>query len=139
MVHDFKKFPELTNNQMQFYYWESPHKQLVEDFNAVVIKVIDGDTVRVKITERDFDFPIRLAKIQAPELDEEGGLDSAVWLRDKILGNEVRVVMNFRNRVEKFGRLIGDIIFGGDSMSEASIRNGHSLDFWDAIGRKQWR
>ena len=37
MVHDFKAFPELTNSQMDLYYWDSPHKQITDDFDAVVV------------------------------------------------------------------------------------------------------
>ena len=48
MAHDFKNFPELTNRQMQVYYFESPHKQVTEDFRGRVIKVTDGDTIRVE-------------------------------------------------------------------------------------------
>jgi len=49
MAHDFKKFPELTNNQMQIYYFESPHKQITEDFKARVVDVHDGDTIKVEV------------------------------------------------------------------------------------------
>lgn len=128
MAHDFKKFPELTNNQIQFYYWDSPHKQLFEGFLAKVVKVSDGDTIRATMQERDFDFPIRLRGIDAPEI-EEGGLASAKWLRDKILGEEVYVQIDPKNRVGKFGRLIGDVIYGGDSMSDAALREGRAVVF----------
>jgi len=73
MAHDFKRFPELTNRQMNLYYFESPHKQITQDFVAKVVKVTDGDTIRVKWEDRDFDFPIRFIDIAAPELDEIGG------------------------------------------------------------------
>ena len=62
MAHDFKLFPELTNRQMQEYYFQSPHKQITENFAAKVVKVTDGDTIRVEVDFRDFDFPIRIAE-----------------------------------------------------------------------------
>lgn len=130
MAHDFKKFPELTNTQAQFYYWDSPHKQIFEDFRAQVIKVIDGDTVTVKAQFRDFDFKIRMARIQAPELKDDGGLESKDWLSARIKGQEVIIGIDARNRVGKFGRLIGEIIFGGDNMSDASLRERQSIDFF---------
>lgn len=113
---------------MQFYYFESPHKQVQEGFMANVVKVTDGDTIRVEWSERDFDFPIRLARIQAPELGE-GGEQSAEWLEKELLNNEVYVQIDFRNRVGKWGRLIGDVIMGGQSMSDASLNLGHSVPF----------
>ena len=127
-MHDFKKHPELRNNQLDIYYFESPHKQIFENFKAKVIKVTDGDTIRVETDFRNFDFPIRLAKIAAPELDE-GGLESAIWLRDKLLGKQVEILINKNNRVGKWGRLIGEILSEGFNINEASIREGQSIPF----------
>lgn len=122
--HDFKRFPELTNKQMEVHYFESPHKQIMEDFRATVTKVHDGDTIKVRWDERDFEFPIRLARIQAPELSEEGGDVSRDWLRDMILGEEVEIRVNRNDRVEKWGRLLGDVIHMGISMSDEIMRMG---------------
>lgn len=128
--HDFKKFPELTNTQMQFYYWDSPHKQIIEDFRAQIIEVTDGDTVKVRAQFRDFDFKIRMARIQAPELKESGGRESRDWLTTRIKNQEVIVGIDARNRVGRFGRLIGEIIFAGENMSDASLRDRQSIDFF---------
>ena len=70
----------------------SPHKQLIEDFVAKVVRVKDGDTIQVTMQDRDFDFPIRLAKIAAPELDEVGGSRSQKFLEKQILGEYVEIV-----------------------------------------------
>jgi len=127
--HDFKKFPELTNRQMQIFYFESPHKQIWENFNARVNRVIDGDTIEVEANFRNFLFPIRLNIIDAPEMDEVGGLESALWLKNKIEGKEVEIIIDPKNRVEKFGRLLGDIIADGELISEASLREKQSRIF----------
>ena len=37
MAHDFKKWPELRNSQMALYYFESPHRQITEDFDYILI------------------------------------------------------------------------------------------------------
>ncbi len=129
MAHDFKRFPELTNRQMQLYYFDSPHQQITENFEAKVVKVTDGDTIRVETEFRDFTFPIRFANIAAPELNEEGGKQSQSWLEDQILGEEVTVLVNNRNRVEKWGRLLGEIIHMGININEASKANGESIQF----------
>ncbi len=128
MAHDFKRFPELTNSQMQFYYFDSPHKQITEGFLAKVIRIIDGDTIRVKWDERNFDFPVRLLKIDAPELDE-GGLESALWLKNEILGEEVYVTIDRKQRVEKWGRILGEIIHMGRNINQLSLEMGHSIPF----------
>jgi len=129
MAHDFKKFPELTNNQMRLYYMDSPHKQITENFFAKVVKVTDGDTIRVTWEERDFNFPIRLSNIAAPELNEEGGKESKSWLEDQIMGEEITVIINKKNRVEKWGRLLGEILHMGININEASKANGESIQF----------
>jgi len=135
MAHDFKLFPELTNRQMEIYYFDSPHKQITEDFRARVVKVTDGDTIRVKCDFRDFDFPIRILDIAAPELDEEGGIEAQKWLQSLILGEEVDIIMNPKIRVEKWGRLIGKVFFRGMDMSEESIREGHALKWEERAER----
>ena len=129
MAHDFKLFPELTNSQMDIFYWQSPHKQIVEDFMAKVVKVTDGDTIRVETSFRDFSFPIRFINTAAPELDEEGGLASQEWLSRQILGQEVEILINEKNRVEKWGRLLGEILFRGTNINEESINTGHAVIF----------
>lgn len=126
MAHDFKRFPELSNSQMQIYYWESPHKQITENFTARCVKVTDGDTIRVMWTERDFSFPIRLHNLAAPELDERGGIESQKWLENLILGEDVEIILS-RMRVEKWGRILADIFHNGIRISEESIRNNHGI------------
>jgi len=126
MAHDFKKFPELANSQMDFYYFESPHRQIIESFSAMVTRVKDGDTVQVRWTERDFEFPVRMARIAAPELNEVGGRQSRDWLAEQIEGEEVEIIINPINRVGKWGRILGDIIHLGQSMSQISMDLGYS-------------
>ena len=129
MTHDFKKYPELTNAQMQLYYFQSPHKQITDNFKAVVVKVTDGDTIRVETDFRDFNFPIRFSKIAAPELNEKGGEESQRWLEKQIMGEEIEIMMDPNNRVEKWGRLLGEVMHGGFNINEMSLINGKSIPF----------
>ena len=127
-MHDFKKYPELTNSQMQFYYFDSPHRQITEGFVGRVKKVTDGDTIRVSWSERNFDFPIRFANINAPEMNA-GGEQSKKWLANLLMGREVYVKINPKNRVGKFGRLIGEVFLDGINMNEESLREMQSIPF----------
>ena len=136
MAHDFKLFPELTNKQMQLYYLDSPHAQITQDFRARVVKVTDGDTVRVEVDFRDFDFPVRFVNTASPELDEEGGEKSQSWLEEQIGGEEVDVLINPKNRVGKWGRLLGEIIHRGLNINKLSVMLGYSINWRD---RKQVR
>jgi len=126
---DFKKNPELRNSEIDFYYFQSPHKQIFEDFKATIIKVSDGDTVRVVTEFRDFDFPIRLLDIDAQELKASGGPEAQNFLENFILGKEVDVIMDRNRRVDKWGRLLGKINFHGLDIGENMIRNGHATTF----------
>lgn len=132
MAHDFNKFPELTNNQMQFYYFDSPHQQIAEDFEAKVVRVIDGDTIQVSTNFRDFDFTIRMLDINAPELNE-GGRDSKSWLTEQILGKVIFIEIEPKNRVGKFGRLLGRVIESGMDVGQLSLQLGFSRPFGTEI------
>ena len=128
MTHDFKLFPELTNNQMQFYYWDSPHRQILEDFEGKVVKITDGDTIHVKWRERDKPIVVRLANIAAPELDEKRGFESRNWLEKQIMDEYVRVEL-IPLRVGKWGRILGEIIHMGININNSSIDWGYSIPF----------
>ncbi len=128
MPHDFKKFPELTNSQMELYYFQSPHKQITEDFRAKCVKIIDGDTIKLQVDFRDFYFPIRLANIAAAEMNE-GGKESQSWLEKKVLGKDVDIILS-PQRVEKWGRLLGNVMLAGLDVGEESMAAGQSTT-WD--------
>ena len=125
MAHDFRKFPELTNSQMDIYYFDSPHEQIFENFTAKVVKVTDGDTIRVLWDRRDFDFPVRLMDINALEMGE-GGEESQSWLERQILGKDVEILINPDRRVEKWGRLLGYVMLKGVDVGNESVREGMS-------------
>ncbi len=117
---DFKRFPELRDNQVGTLYFASPHKQIFEGFRAKVVKVVDGDTVRLLWDQRDFDFPMRLSYIDAPEGKE--GEEAKSWLEDQVLDQEVDIEINRNNRVGKFGRLIGRILHNGLDMGTVMLQ-----------------
>lgn len=128
--HDYKKFPELTNSQINEFGFTSPHVQIEEDFEAIIEKVKDGDTVQLSTTFRNFTFPLRLANIDAPELNE-GGAEAKAWLKGQIEGKKVNVIIDRNNRVGKFGRLIGEIIHGGINVGEME----EAMGFATVIGK----
>jgi len=127
--HDYKAYPELTNTELQVLGFTSPHTQITEDFSATVVKVHDGDTVTLRTDFRDFDFPLRFLDINAPELNEPGGKDSRDWLKGEIEGREVDIIINRKNRVDKYGRLLGRIMFQGLDMGEVEVRQGRATPF----------
>ena len=135
MEHDFKKFPELTNSQMGLYYFDSPHQQIAEDFDAKVVKVHDGDTITLQVDWRDFNFPLRFSNIMAAELNEENGKAARDHLAEMILGETVRILIDKKNRVGKYGRLLGQVNYKGFDMGEQMKQDGYAIGVWqDQMG-----
>jgi endonuclease YncB( thermonuclease family) len=126
--HDYKKYPELTNKQLETMELESPHKQITEDFMATVVKVHDGDTITLRVDFREFDFPLRLLNIDAPEMSE-GGEEARDYLKGVILDEEVEIKIDRNNRVGKYGRLLGKVVSLGMDMGEALVRLGYAVPF----------
>ena len=131
MARDWVKFPELRNSELEIYYMQSPHKQILGNFRAKCVKVIDGDTIRVRWDRRDFDFPVRFWGTDAPELNQEGGSESQSWLESVILDEEIEILIDPDNRVGKFGRILGTIMSRGMNINEDSIRQGWATSFDD--------
>ena len=127
MAHDFKRYPELTNSQMNMYYFDSPHQQITEDFDARVENVHDGDTIRVSVDFRDFSFPIRMSNLMAAELNEEGGIRSRNRLKSLIEGTMVEIIIDKMNRVGKWGRLLGKVRSKGFDVGEQMIEEGFAV------------
>lgn len=126
--HDFKNFPELSNTQLEEFGFQSPHKQITEDFFATVIKVHDGDTITLRTDFRDFDFPLRLLGIDSPEMNA-GGEEARDWLRNQILDKKVDIKIDRENRVGKYGRLLGRVMSGGIDMGDAELILGYATTF----------
>ena len=122
--HDYKKFPELTNKQLEILRFSSPHFQITEDFTAKVSKVHDGDTITLEMDRRDFPFPLRLLDIDAPELNQEGGHEVQAWLEGQILGEKVEIKIDAKQRVGKYGRLLGKVIHRGMNLNETMLGMG---------------
>lgn len=127
MAHDFINFPELSNREIEEHV-VSPHPQITEDIIVDVVKVIDGDTIRVSWSERDFNFPVRFLGIDAPEMNE-GGEEAKEYLKGVIEDEEVLLKIDKNQRVGKYGRLLAKIISLGMDMGETMKRIGLVKDF----------
>ena len=128
--HDFKRFPELTNSEIDEFGFLSPHEQITSDFVGLVVKVSDGDTVRLRVGFRDFDFPLRFSSVDAPELSTgSSGQEARDFLKELILGELVDVRIDRFNRVEKYGRLLGDVVVGGLNVGEVMVYLGFAVPF----------
>lgn len=128
--HNWVRYPELTDSEMEEFGFLSPHEQIVSDFTARVVKVHDGDTIRVECDFRNFDFPVRFLYIDAPELDRgQRGFEARDYLRGVIEGEEVLILVDRFNRVDKYGRLLGRVISAGQDVGEMMVHAGHAQLF----------
>lgn len=127
--HDYIKYPELTNTQLEVLGFTSPHVQITRDFQAKVVKVHDGDTITLETDFRDFQFPLRLLGINSPELNENRGKESQQWLSSLILDQEVMILIDRFQRVGKYGRLLGVVFHNGMDINRMSIVHGLATSF----------
>ena len=114
---------EWSNKDVLNWGFASEYPQIAGDFSALVVKVHDGDTITLRTDFRDFDFPLRIANIDAPEMNE-GGEVARDWLRSRILGKMVVVRVNPDNRVGKYGRLIGSVYHAGFDVADEMRMRG---------------
>jgi micrococcal nuclease len=108
----------------------------VYEYKAIVLKVHDGDTIKVN-ADLGFNVSlvlnIRLRGINAPELrgtDLESGLASKDWLKDQLpVGKDV-IIKTHLDKKEKYGRYLADIYideFKNESLNDALVRLGHAI------------
>jgi len=126
--HNYKQYPELTKRQLEEYGFTSPHKQITENFFATVVKVHDGDTITLRADFRDFEFPLRFLDIDAPEMNA-GGEVTRDWLKDRLLGEVVEIMIDIYNRVDKYGRLLGRVLHRGMIVGDEEIYLGLAKPF----------
>jgi micrococcal nuclease len=85
-------------------------------FTTTVTRVVDGDTVVLDGGER-----VRVANINAPEIDEPLGLESRAAAIELVLEKRVRIAAGARDR---YGRLVGDVLLPDSSLGEELVRQG---------------
>ena len=127
----------------------SPHQQITEDFEAVVERVIDGDTISISCSFRNFIFKLRMTDLDAPEMNETGGKQAKEWLLGRIEGKEISVKIDKYNRVDKYGRLLGRVIHAGQDVAQEEIYLGLAVPYsrrnegkfpelWKMFNIKKW-
>ena len=130
--HDWIKFPEVSITSPHLH--ESPHPQIEGNIVVEVVRVKDADTIEVRWSERKFLFAVRFIDVYAPEKNTWDGRRGKEWLKRKIQGQEVELIVNPRNRVGKWGRLLATVMYGGININQELIEQGHAISSQDAEG-----
>lgn len=102
-----------------------------------VIKVIDGDTIDVEI---DLGFGVfvkrrvRLFGIDAPETrtrdkaEKARGKESKKFLSELIENTQEPIFLRSYD-LDKYGRVLGEIIIDGTSVSTTMVAEGHAVEY----------
>jgi len=95
-----------------------------ETFNALVIAVLDGDTVMVEHDKKK--ATVRLAGIDAPEKLQAFGPASREAVMKLVLRKEVRVTTK---TVDDYGRVIATLELGRLNVSHEQLRRGMAWEY----------
>ena len=102
-----------------------PHYVLSEEYEAVVLKVIDGDTIYIKSDKGR--KKVRLRHIDAPEIRQSYGKEAKIFLDKQIDGKKIIVNSDYKDR---YGRDIGDIfVYNNDEaiyINAKLVKSGHA-------------
>lgn len=108
------------------------------EYRAKVLKVIDGDTIDVII---DLGFAVkfvsrlRLYGINSSEIrtkdkiEKAKGLAAKARLKVLIEGKDV-TVNTFKDKAEKFGRMLANITIDGRVINDQLISEGHAVSYF---------
>ena len=88
---------------------------------AQVLRVEDGDSITVKVDQTK--YRIRLAEIDAPELDQTWGSESKAALQKKLQNEEVYIEVI---DVDRYSRLVARVFLNGRHINREMIREGHA-------------
>lgn len=88
---------------------------------AQVLRVEDGDSITVKVDQTK--YRIRLAEIDAPELDQAWGAESKAALRKKLQNEEVALEVI---DVDRYSRLVARVFLNGRHINREMISEGHA-------------
>lgn len=108
---------------------------LAAELEAVVTKVIDGDTIEAG--ERD----VRLQGIDAPERDQPHGNEATAALKSVILHRRVRLAVQ---GTDQYGRFIAAVYRDGQNINRWLVEQGHAWEYNrysedPALGRLEWK
>jgi micrococcal nuclease len=101
-------------------------KGMPSDETYRVLKVSDGDTVT--INDHGEKRKLRLYGIDAPEKDQEYGMESREYLYNRIQDKAVNVDFISKDR---YGRDISVIYLDGENINEAMVKEGYAWWYKD--------
>lgn len=111
-----------------------------EEFSGVVIKVFDGDTIRVvpdtfvtgvKVY-KDGSVSVRLRGIDAPEKAQPYGMEAKEYLKGLVLRKKVRVQVI---DIDRYGRIDGYVYVGSLNVNLEMVKSGYAWAYEKYLDR----
>lgn len=97
----------------------------------MIVSVYDADTIRVDIDLgfglRFKNLPLRLAYIDAPELNTEAGIAARDYLRVMLPVGATVIVQTLKDKKEKYGRYLAVVYRDGLNVNDALVNAGHAV------------
>lgn len=110
---------KILNILFGLYALAVPGQASAEFFTGTVSLVYDGDTITL---QAEFTIKkIRLAGIDAPELNQPNGIESRDALRQDILNQQVTVDATKQDR---YGRSVGKVLLNNEDINLKQVRRG---------------
>jgi len=110
----------------------------VYEYQAVLLKVVDGDTVHARVDlgfDIRMDMKLRLMGINAPEMKTVQGLPAKDHLTQLLgpygpLTGTPLTIRTEKDRQEKFGRYLATLILPGDvDLNRQMVIDGFAVDY----------
>ena len=104
------------------------------EYAASLLKIVDGDTVDVRVDlgfTIHYDIRLRLAGINAPEMNNPDGSGVAARAYITTLLNGPLIIQTAKDRKEKYGRYLATIYVGGSTVSvnQQMLDSGHAVPY----------
>lgn len=99
-----------------------PPPEVGSDGSAVVVEVIDGDTLDVELSDGTVDR-VRIIGINAPESDECFAAEATAGLSDLVAGERVELVADRTDR-DRYDRLLRYVVLAGEDIGARLVSDG---------------
>ena len=103
------------------------------NYNATVLKVVDGDTVDLRVDlgfKISLEIRVRLMEINAPEVSTPEGVKSREWLRTLLTPGMSVVVSTAKLPGDPYGRWLGKIATKDiPDLSQHILKEGYAVPY----------
>lgn len=113
-----------------------PQKKIYE-IHGKVTKIIDGDTIKMVNQQNKTPYKVRIAHIDAPEIDQKFGLEAKKFLLDRIYNRDI-IIKYYKK--DKYGRIISDVLYNRkkNNIGKEILENGLAW-VWHYSNNKKYK